>query len=142
MNEARIFDNDENVPFKHDDDSESEEEVVHHQSAEKKRKCIVVSQPSGLDRIYIDNQKLWKEIAKLKSENERLEERLRYANLEGNNRYQKLLLYKSDKEKWITTTRCHKNSIFWLKVHRNSLTFLWFAFVMREYVFFLSYFIS
>ena len=129
--EHAICDDDSNVPFVHSDqdsDTESfdenvfEPEYESNTHSDKKRKCVVVSQPTGLDRIYVDNQKLWRQLAKVSSQVDKLEEKLRYSALEANNRFIEISELKEDKKQMKSTLAEMKSSLFWARFQRNSIT--------------------
>lgn len=61
-------------------DSESDSDYAPKKKSHKKQI------PTGMDMIYIDNQNLWKKLAKVKGELNIVEERLRYLQLEHNNK--------------------------------------------------------
>ena len=64
-----------------DSDSESDSDF----EPERKRKSFKKNL-HGMDMLYVDNQNLWKKLAKVKSELNVVEERLRYLQLEHNNK--------------------------------------------------------
>ena len=84
---------DTNVPFEDavSSSGSSERDIYvsnHIQQAEKKRKVKAgIAVLSASDRIYMDNQNLWKKISKISAECERFEERLRYVQLDLNNKH-------------------------------------------------------
>ena len=132
-----ILDNDENVPFKHSDESDSEASETSSGSVEKlyvtakKRKCAAVHEPSGLDRIYIDNQKLWRKLASMTAQSEKTEEKMRYAQLEGNNLRLQISTLTTQRQVLKKGTIELKKSIFWVKVQRNSTVLAWVAWLLR-----------
>lgn len=77
---------DDNIPLDEESSTDSSDYIP---PAEKKRKHSKhdISVLSASDRIYQDNQNLWKKMNKTSAALERIEERLRYVQLDLNNKH-------------------------------------------------------
>ncbi len=133
---------DDNVPFVHPEaskcsssaSSSSNSSYVSDSHKAKKRKRVAYSAPNGLDRIYIDNQKLWRKIAHLQAEHERSEERLRFAHLEANNRHLTTVkLTNENKELKVQLVKA-KSATWWTIVQRNLILVVWLVWLYRAHI--------
>ena len=77
---------DDNVPYGSQSDSDFEDSDCERYKKSSKSKQQKSRQLQGIDMIYVDNQKLWSRYSKALRELERIEERLRYLQLEYNNK--------------------------------------------------------
>lgn len=78
---------DDNVPYGSDEDSSNDDTSDDDYIPPVNNRCTDRSNVlSASDRIYMDNQNLWKKMTKASATSERLEERIRYLQLDMNNK--------------------------------------------------------